>query len=120
MEEAFAKIEELAAHVKEYVNVRIDSVKLNAAEKTSSVMANLIAGAVVAVTFFLFFLFVNFSVAYALAEWIGKTWAGFLIVSVFYLLLAIIVWAAREKLIRMPIINSMVALLFKTDVDEPD
>jgi hypothetical protein len=120
MEEAFAKIEELAAHVKDYVNVRIDLVKLNAAEKTSSVMANLIAGTVVAVVFFLFFLFVNFSIAYALGEWVGKTWAGFLIVAAFYLVAAIIVWMARGRLIRMPIMNSMIELLFKNDDNEQD
>ena len=35
MEDTFAKAEELAEHVKEYINNRMDSVKLNSAEKSS-------------------------------------------------------------------------------------
>ena len=47
MEKAFAKVEELADTIKEYVNTRIDAVKLNAAEKSSAVISNIIAGLVV-------------------------------------------------------------------------
>lgn len=120
MEEAFVKIEELTEHIKDYVNVRIDSIKLGTAEKTSKVMANLIAGSVVGVVFLLFFLFLNFSLAYALAEWTGKTWLGFLIVAGIYLVLAIVVWIGRGKIIRIPIMNSMVKLLFKNGEDDDE
>jgi hypothetical protein len=34
MEEAFAKVEDLVGHVKEYVNNRVESAKLNMAEKS--------------------------------------------------------------------------------------
>ena len=120
MEEVFSKVESLAENVRDYVNTRIDTVKLTAAEKSSKLLSNLIAGAIVAVVFLLFFLFVNFSIAYALAEWVGKTWAGFLIVAGFYLLAAIIVWAGREKIIRVPIMNSILNLLFKNDEEDEE
>jgi hypothetical protein len=121
MEEAFSKVEELAGEVKEYFNTRLDSVKLDAAEKTSKVTADLIAGVMAAVIFLLFFLFINFTLAYALAEWIGKTWAGFLIVSGFYLLAGIFIWVVRQKLIGLPLMNRMIGILFKPrEEDEED
>ena len=39
MEETFAKVEELAAHVNEYVSNRIALIKLNTAEKSSKVLS---------------------------------------------------------------------------------
>jgi xanthosine utilization system XapX-like protein len=121
MEETFAKVEELASHINEYVNIRVDTAKLEVAEKTSSVLANLIAGLIVGVVFLLFFLFVNFSIAYALAGWLGKTWAGFLIVAGFYLLMGLTVWVTRQRILQIPIMKGITNLLFnKENEDEED
>ena len=40
MDNLFSKAEALAGNLKEYVNTRIDSLKLNAAEKGSKIVAN--------------------------------------------------------------------------------
>ena len=118
MEKAFAKAEELAGTIKEYVNSRIESVKLNAAEKSSAVMANIIAGVIVAMVFLFFIVFGSVALAFGLGQWLDKTWAGFLIVAGLYLLIAMVVWAARGKIIRLPIMNALIQQLFKTDEDE--
>jgi len=118
MEKAYAKIEELADNVKEYINTRVESVKLTAAEKSSVVIANIIAGLIVAVVFFFFIIFAGAALAFGLGEWIGKTWAGFLIVAGLYLLIGIVVWTARERIIRMPIMNALIKQLFKNDDEE--
>jgi high-affinity Fe2+/Pb2+ permease len=118
MEKVFAKTEELAENIKEYVNARIESVKLNAAEKSSAVIANVIAGLVVATVFFFFIVFAGMSLSFLLGEWIGKTWAGFLIVAGLYLLIGIVVWAARGKIIRLPVMNALIKQLFREDDEE--
>ena len=84
MEKAFAKVEEMAGNVKEYINTRMESVKLSAAEKSSGLIANAIAGLAVAVVFFFFIIFAGIALSFGLGEWIGKTWAGFLIVALLY------------------------------------
>ena len=119
MEKVFAKTEELAENIKEYVNARIEAVKLNAAEKSSAVIANIIARLVVTTLFFFFIVFAGISLSLLLGEWIGKTWAGFLIVAGLYLLIGIVVWAAREKMIRLPMMNALIKQLFR-DEDEED
>lgn len=120
MEKTFARVEELADTIKEYVNTRIESVKINAAEKSSAVVANILAGMFVAAVFLFFIVFASVALSFGLGEWIGKTWAGFLIVAGLYLLLGIVVWAARGKLIRLPLMNAMIQQLFKKDEEGED
>ncbi len=118
MEKAFEKIEELADNIKQYVNTRIDAAKLTAAEKTSAVIANLIAGLIVATVFMFFIVFASIALAIFLGVWIGKAWAGFLIVAGLYLLIGVFVWTAKEKLIRMPIMNALIKQLFGEEDEE--
>lgn len=118
MEKAFAKVEELAETVKDYVNTRIESAKLSVAEKSSAVIANVIAGLIVAGVFFLFIVFSSIALAFGLGEMIGKTWAGFLIVAGLYLLFGVIVWSARIKMIQLPVMNALIKQLFVNNNEE--
>lgn len=118
MEKAFAKVEELADTVKDYVNTRIESAKLGIAEKSSAIIANVAAGLIVITFFLLFFLFGSIALAFGLGEWIGKTWAGFLIVAGFYLLVGIVVWTARVKIIQLPVMNALIKQLFGEEDEE--
>jgi Zn-dependent protease with chaperone function len=120
MEKTFARVEELADSIKEYVNTRIKLAKLSVAEKSSSVIANVLAGIVVAIVFLLFILFASIALSFGLGEWIGKTWAGFLIVGCLYLLIGMIVWFAREKMIRLPVMNAILRQLFRNDEESED
>ena len=118
MEKVFAKMEELTDSVKEYVNTRVESVKLYVSEKSSALVANLVAGMLVAAVFLFFLIFAGIALALVLGEWTGKLWAGFLIVAGIYLLFGIIVWIAREKIIRLPVMNAMIKQLFSNDDEE--
>lgn len=119
--EEYKKIEDLVGHAREYVNVRIDEAKLAVAERSSGVIAMLIARSVVAIVFSGSLLFASVAASYGLGAWLGKTWLGFLLVAAFYFLLGILVWAARERMIRMPVMNAIIHQLFKNDYsDEKD
>ncbi len=118
MEDSFNKAEDLAIHVKEYVNNRIASVKLSAAEKSSKMLANMIATTIVALVFLFVIVFASISLAYALAILTGALHWGFLIVAGIYLFLGLFVWLMKERLLRMPIMNSMLNQLFKEDEDD--
>lgn len=120
MEKTFERVEELADSIKEYVNTRMDEVKLNVAEKTSAFFANLIAGFVVAGVFLFFIIFASIALSLGLGEWLGKEWLGFLIVAGLYLILGIIVWSARGKIIRMPIMNAMIRQLFRNEEEDDE
>ncbi len=119
--EEFIKIEELIDHTREYVNTRVDEAKLALAERSSAVIALVIARSVVSLVFLISLLLASAGASYALGIWLGKTWLGFLIMAAVYFLAGIIVWAARERLIRIPVMNGIIHQLFKNDNnDETD
>jgi hypothetical protein len=115
MREEFEKIEETVTHLKAYVNTKIEQAKLSAADKVSDVLSVFIAKLLVSLLFFLFVLFASGSAAYAIGSYTGRTWLGFLIVASSYLLIGWIIWIARERLLRIPIMNSIISRLFKND-----
>lgn len=117
MEKIFAKSEELADNLKEYVNLRIDAFKLGAAEKGSVVIANTTAAIIAAIVFIFFLVFASIALSLFLGDCIGKEWAGFLIVSGIYLVAVIVIWKGREKIIRLPVMNALIHQLFRNDED---
>ena len=120
MEKVFAKTEELADNIKELVNVKLDSVKLTVAEKSSKVVSNIISAIIVALIAIFFIVFFSVALAYFLADVLSSTWAGFLIVSAIYLLAAIIVHLTKERVIRIPIMNSILSQLSKDEEDNEE
>lgn len=120
MEKVFVQAEELVTAIREYADARIDEVKLITAEKTSGLLANLLAGLVVAIVFIFFIGFASIALALLLGAWTGKWWLGFLMVAGLYILAGLIAWIAREKLIRLPLMNGLIRQLFKREEDEED
>lgn len=120
MSDEFNKIESLLGQAKEYVNTRIAQFKLSVAEKISKTMATVIAGLAAALVFFLFLVFAGVAAAIALGQWTGYMWLGFLIMAVVYLLLAIIVWTAKDRLLALPIMNAIIGSLFDEEEVEDE
>ena len=118
MSNSFEKWEGLTDHVKEYINTRVELTKLAIAEKTSRVISQLIAITIVTLFFLFVLIFGSIAGAWALSNWIGKPYAGFLIVAGIYLVLGIIFWAARGRLLLYPIMNAIIRQLQKKDDDD--
>lgn len=118
MEKTFAKVDELVVHVKAYMNNRIDMVKLNAAEKGSKMMANTITLVISLLVFGLCIVFASIALAFVFAKLTGELYWGFLIVAGIYLILGFILWILRDKLLRVPILNSLIKQIFKGEDEE--
>lgn len=114
----FSKAEDLFGHIKEYVNNRIDSAKLDIADKTSRISANAIAVLIIVLLSLFFILFASIALAQVIGEWIGKSYWGFLIVAGIYLLLAFIIRIGKNKLLRLPIMNAILRQLFNDNDHE--
>lgn len=107
MSEEFGKIESLLDKAKEYINTRIAQVKLSVAEKISKTFSVIIAGFVAVLVFLFFVLFTSIAAAILLGNMLGELWLGFLIMAGVWLLLGIIIWKARERLLQIPIMNAI-------------
>jgi len=112
MENIFNKLQQLSEEVKDYVNLRIDLVKLNIAETTSKVISNVAATLIAALIFLFFLFFASTGLALFLSAVIGNSYSGFLIVAGLYLVVGLIIWYARGKLIQIPVMNAIIRQLF--------
>jgi hypothetical protein len=114
---AFERIESFIGQIKEYINVRIEIIKLQTAASTSKVLSNLVAMLMVSFIMMLFLCFAGIAASLAISAWLGPLYSGFLIMSVLFLIAAIIVWKKRESLLRIPIMNSILRQLSSSDED---
>ncbi|MBN9385595.1 MAG: phage holin family protein [Chitinophagaceae bacterium] len=113
--EDLKKVEDLFDHTREYINIRVEEAKLAVAERVSTVMAMVIAATVVNIIFLLCLIFASAAGAIAIGTWLKSYWLGFLLVAVFYFLAGLLVWVAKERLIRVPIMNAIIRQLFKNN-----
>lgn len=117
MSEEFKKVESLVDQLKAYANTRLSQVKLSMAEKISKLAAMMIAMLMAALVFFLFLVLLSIAAAIAIGQWLGSYWLGFVIVAGIVLLIGLILWLARDRLLRIPIMNSMIEALFEPEED---
>ena len=115
LQEEFKKVEELALHIKAYIQTEIELIKLLLAEKLSKILSNFLAIMVLIWLLLIGILFASLSLAFLIGEKLGKMSTGFIIVSFIYLLLAVITWYLREKVIRIPILNGILRQLFDNE-----
>ncbi len=120
MKDTVDTIENLGEHLKEYVNTRLDEIKLSVAEKSSKISANIIASIVVALFLLFFVLFAGTALAYALNDLTGKNYWGFLIVAGLFLGAGLWILLAKEKILRIPIMNSIINQLFNNEANHAE
>lgn len=118
MSEEFKNLESLIDQLKSYVSTRVAQVKLSAAEKASGLAASVVAMLLAALVFFLFLTLVSVAAALLIGQWLGSLWLGFLLVAGVVLVIMLLIWVMRERLLRLPIMNSMIESLF--EIDEED
>lgn len=117
MEKLKNKIEETGLHLYELYETELELKKLQAIKKTTEAFSASAAG--IAVVFFFFFviLFASVAGAFAISEWAGHAWIGFLAMAGFYLLIGIFLAVNKDRWIRTPLSNMMIKNFF-TDEKE--
>lgn len=118
MSEEFKKVESLFEQFKAYGSTRLSQAKLSMAEKVSKLAAMMIAMLMTALVFFLFLVFLCASAAIAIGQWLGTMWLGFLIIAGLVLLFGVLLWLAKDKLLRIPIMNGIIEALFEKEDHE--
>ena len=68
LQEEFRKAEELAIHIKEYIQTEIELIKLNFAEKLSKILSNFLAIIILIWVLLLSILFASISLAFFIGE----------------------------------------------------
>lgn len=111
MEEFKAKAENLTKSVGEYVDTYYKLTVLKATDKATGIAASSLAGLA---TFFLS-IFVLFFSGMALAVWLGQILEnqvlGYLLVALLYLILIIVMFALRKRIV-FPVIRNLIVRKF--------
>jgi len=108
MESAVKNIEMLYEKAKEYTNTTLELYKLTAVDKAAEVISSLsfrLAFLLIAAFFTLFF---NIGLSLYLGELLDSNAAGFFIVSLFYLVFAVLLYIFRQKWIKTPVSNLII------------
>ena len=96
-----------------YIETRIDLLKLQAVDKSSDVTSSLIAGIItLLVVSFAVFIF-NIGLALWIGDLLGKTYLGFFVVAGFYVLVAILLHFFRNALIKDPVTTILIKKMLK-------
>jgi len=120
MDQDFNNSETFVEQVKEYMNIRLAQLKLSFAEKTSKVMAVMIAVVMSALVFFLFLVLICIAGAIAVGQWLENSWLGFVIVGGIVLVAGFILWRSKDSLIGKPIMNALIKAMFDKEENEKD
>ncbi len=101
-------IDALFEKTKDYVETRADLFKLRAIKKTAEVGSSIVSKVIVAVVFTSFFIFLNVALGLWLGDLTGRSYLGFFILSAFYLIVGIIIYSNRQKIISSPVADSII------------
>lgn len=113
-------IEEIFSDVKDYVEIRLEYVRLKAVEKVSKIFADIVTNTTVIICFVLAFLFGSITLALFLSELLDSFSGGFGCVALFYLALAIIVYLTKDNYIEKGIVNFTVRKYFNKYADKDE
>ena len=102
---------------KEYVNLRVELAKTEAAEKIAKASGSVGAAVVILLTVFFFLLFASVMAGFYFSGLLHSYFYGFGIVAAFYLVLLLVLAVAKKGLIEKPVADRVVRLLFDKEND---
>ncbi len=109
---------ELKQLIADYVEARIELIKLDVFEKVAKVTAALFSSVVVALLGFFLLFFLSMSAGFYLARLFDNEAIGFLIVTGFYLLLFAIVISRKKDFMEKYIIDRVIGELTRKDGED--
>ncbi|MFF5381798.1 phage holin family protein [Pedobacter suwonensis] len=113
-------IEDLVDDAKGFLDARVEYTRLYIVEKASKIFADLVTSTTVIVCFILAFLFGSVTLALYVSDLLGSYAGGFGCVSLFYILLAVIVYLTKDKYIEKAIINIAIRKYFDKLADKEE
>jgi hypothetical protein len=106
----FFKVDSLLSNLTGYVETRVELLKIEVKEDVAKGLAKAIAYLFLAFIAALFITFVSIAAALLISQRLGN-FAGFSIIALAYLLMGVILWLSRERLISK--LEKRFTLLFR-------
>ena len=91
-----------------YIETRVELLKLQAVSKSSSVVSSLVSTIIIAVLIVFGLSILNIGLSIYIGTLLGAIWLGFIVVGGFYILLAILFIALKDRLIKRPVTDLLI------------
>lgn len=110
--ESANEIKERAAdwfdHASDYFEARWNLGVLNASEKTAGVLSNVASVVIISTVGVFALLFASLGAAWLIGQSLNNVAVGYFIVAGFYALVCILLFVVKDKLIKVPVVNSFI------------
>ena len=108
IDESKIDLRDLTDDAKEYLNLRVQVIRLNITEKIATALANFISAGAVVIFVLLFIVFVSIAAGYWLGSIFNNTALGFVAVAGFFILIAIILKLISSKSVKPGLTNMFI------------
>jgi hypothetical protein len=111
-------IDSIRKDIQEYIEVRLDLLRLHTAENISRILSSAVNAAVIGYLLLIILLFLSFAGGFFFGSLLHSNELGFLCVAGFYLLVLVIFLVVRKQVVEKPIINAIMKLFFPKFSDD--
>lgn len=106
-------IESLLNDTGKYIEAKTDLWKLKAADKLSENVSSLASQVIFLFIVSIVIVSLNVGLALMIGKWMGELYYGFFVMAGFYALIGLILYVARDKIIKTPLYNSIINKILK-------
>jgi ABC-type phosphate/phosphonate transport system permease subunit len=99
----------------EYLEARWNLGVLNASSKAADTISTIATTMVIAVLGMIILIFLSVGVALFIGEKLNSPSSGFFYVGLFYIAVGILIYAIKDKYIKLPIVNSFIKKFYYED-----
>jgi hypothetical protein len=92
----------------DYIETRIDLFKLKTVDKSSDIVASIVAVLAVTLLLVLGFIIINIGICIWLGTLLGQLWYGYFVVGGFYMIVGALVLLFKNKWIKQPVSDIVV------------
>lgn len=108
MENQENAFEGLFSKTTEYLETRVDIIRLKAADKTSELVSSFVSNIIIICIASMILILISIGFAIWLGIILNKMYLGFFVVGVFYMLVILILFLGRNQLLKTPLKDLMI------------
>ena len=114
MEDLAKSVDMLYEKAKKYTETSAELLALKTVDKSADVLSSLITIVLIVIVVAMFTLFINVGLSLFIGTLLNEYYLGFIIISAFYLVLALVLYLFKDKFIKIPVTNLIIVKLLKS------
>jgi hypothetical protein len=113
-------INNIRKDILEYIEIRLDLIRLHTAENISRMLSSTITGTIIGYLLFFILLFLSLAGGFCLGSVFNSNELGFLCVAVIYIVILIVFLGFRKRIVERPVIKAIMKLFFPKLSDDEE